>query len=1056
MQSVGLEEKTAPKYFTSKHPTSGFYQLEGIENYFHVHIGNYRDNETAQKIAFKIDNLAIKLGGRNNMHGGSDVDYTFENIDNARIFAKAINIYFGKEICRDRITPEQEARYRTYEKINKFISQNPEFEEKILQLKIGAKVEKGKLTIPSIRGENFYYVDRRRDEVLAKILKEMEKFTANKETGNASTENRKNEFNPFVEENPVPVDKQSEPYKKAYNEIQNAWNDYKNGELNVLEFRHNLENISLSDNMSNDEKSSLSNIREKIYREIYSEKNAEKLADAYFQMWLDNIRKLKEYSSIKKSVDLLVSQKNESKISSTEALEKIKSLYYKVTENHQEDKTFDAKDIETERTKWIKEKSFKYDDSKSVEENIQRAEKLAQEYLDKFGITTNINNHERISLRRQIIEELYGNGAQKKERKAFLVMGLPASGKSTIAETVAKDNGALIIDSDMAKEKLPEFNGGLLATAVHDESTLIANRILDSALLHGDNVVLPVVGSYEIDLQEKIQLLKSEGYEVNLYHVALTIEKALERAQNRFKETGRLVSTTYIKSVGLKPKENYDKLKTNEGVDSYAEWSNDVDRGQGPRLLERSTAQLQTEGGLELRRTQYASGLDERNGTLEESTTENQEKQTKSDELTQNQSSKEISPFVGEKILIPKHNQSSKQYFQAFHDLEMDWHGYKNGKIDIEELLKKADKILRQFQESFSTDEISQQYLKEYDSLWAILKNFEDENASEEVQVAKKKAWEDFQKLQDTFKNLQKSGMISEKDAERIEKEIYKIINQIQKKKYSAIKGYNELRNLLFGVMDIGTPSLEFDSSHDEQAMINAILNAPVGTKINADSGFGNYGKSYYEISTGGNSKTIASIDEEGRRSNYLPLKLNRANVKKLFGQTKFGSKSVTLTLPENLLKYLPSVEQTVNEKNDEGVVTNESEQLGESGSVNGRHQDVESELRETADEETRQEGRDNVSEKLSGQKRQDAGESGKNLAETNAENPRPPEAKLILFMIMKKLNIILHIRYYLRQLWQKEPIREEWKWNPFLVISAITFFVLKIFFPIAFLLQMV
>ena len=88
-----------------------------------------------------------------------------------------------------------------------------------------------------------------------------------------------------------------------------------------------------------------------------------------------------------------------------------------------------------------------------------------------------------MDLRYDIIEELYGNGAQQKDRKAFLVMGLPASGKSSaVAESVAKENGALIIDSDLVKEKLPEFSGGLLASAVHNESSLIANRILDTAL----------------------------------------------------------------------------------------------------------------------------------------------------------------------------------------------------------------------------------------------------------------------------------------------------------------------------------------------------------------------------------------------------------------------------------------------------------------------------------------------------------------------------------------------------------------------------------------------
>ena len=66
---------------------------------------------------------------------------------------------------------------------------------------------------------------------------------------------------------------------------------------------------------------------------------------------------------------------------------------------------------EGEKLNWIEKHRFSYDENKSVEENISAAEKIAQEYLDKFGITATINTPERIALRRKIIEDLYGNGA---------------------------------------------------------------------------------------------------------------------------------------------------------------------------------------------------------------------------------------------------------------------------------------------------------------------------------------------------------------------------------------------------------------------------------------------------------------------------------------------------------------------------------------------------------------------------------------------------------------------------------------------------------------------
>ena len=252
-----------------------------------------------------------------------------------------------------------------------------------------------------------------------------------------------------------------------------------------------------------------------------------------------------------------------------------------------------------EAMRWIDEHPFTYDNEKTVEENAAIAQQLAKDFLAKFGETTQINTPARIALRRRIIEELYGDGAKKKERQAFIVMGLPASGKSSaVAEPLAKEHGALIIDSDEAKERLPEFADGLLASAVHEESSDIAERITSNAVENGDNIVLPVVGKTLSSLEKKIAYLKAHGYRVNLYYVDLPVEKAVERGKGRFQHTGRLVPLAYIRSVGLKPKQNFDTIKAGkatEEVDHYEAWSNDVDRGQRPRLLEEGPARHESE-----------------------------------------------------------------------------------------------------------------------------------------------------------------------------------------------------------------------------------------------------------------------------------------------------------------------------------------------------------------------------------------------------------------------------------------------------------------------------
>ena len=68
-------------------------------------------------------------------------------------------------------------------------------------------------------------------------------------------------------------------------------------------------------------------------------------------------------------------------------------------------------------------------------------------------------------------------------------------------------------------------------------------------------------------------------------------------------------------------------------MNSYAEWSNDVDRGQRPRLLERSERNQDAESGLGLGRTQLSQGLDERNRTSSKSPSTNQGERTQDEKV---------------------------------------------------------------------------------------------------------------------------------------------------------------------------------------------------------------------------------------------------------------------------------------------------------------------------------------------------------------------------------------------------------------------------------------
>ncbi|MBR3655277.1 MAG: zeta toxin family protein [Candidatus Gastranaerophilales bacterium] len=206
----------------------------------------------------------------------------------------------------------------------------------------------------------------------------------------------------------------------------------------------------------------------------------------------------------------------------------------------------------------------------------------------KLPPTIEINTPERMQLRYDIVCDLYGEGAKKKEKQAYFVIGAPASGKSTLTDSLAEETGSLIIDSDDVKKFLPEFaENPKRADQVHKESQAIANDILDIAAQAGDNIILPIVGKSEKSIMKRYNTLKDAGYDVHLKLVYLPLEKTLQRANSRYKETGRLVPFDYIvNEVGYNPVQNYAILKEKGLFKTYEAVSSEVKYGEKPKQLE--------------------------------------------------------------------------------------------------------------------------------------------------------------------------------------------------------------------------------------------------------------------------------------------------------------------------------------------------------------------------------------------------------------------------------------------------------------------------------------
>jgi len=221
--------------------------------------------------------------------------------------------------------------------------------------------------------------------------------------------------------------------------------------------------------------------------------------------------------------------------------------------------------------------------------NLPSVIKAREKVRDEISTDT-IDTPGRNKLRASIADKLYGNGSLKKEKKMFVVMGLPGSGKSkVIVNRIKQTTDVIEVDADGAKELLPEFKGGEGAGIVHKESAnIVEYDVLTKCVQEGDNIVFPTVGKNEEKLKKLLSEWKKQGYKIHLSLVGINLDSSIERALIRWVQTGRFVDPEYIKTVGTNPIKTFHNLKGM--ADSYEYWDNEVPKGSEPKLIERNAA----------------------------------------------------------------------------------------------------------------------------------------------------------------------------------------------------------------------------------------------------------------------------------------------------------------------------------------------------------------------------------------------------------------------------------------------------------------------------------
>lgn len=211
---------------------------------------------------------------------------------------------------------------------------------------------------------------------------------------------------------------------------------------------------------------------------------------------------------------------------------------------------------------------------------------------DREGIQNGVYN--RLQKSGSVVTDESGHvsltGEIRREKRLDIVIGLPASGKSSaLVEPISEQYNSRIIDSDEAKKLLPEYNDGWGAGIVHTESQLIADRQFQTAIQNGENITYPRVGGDCAELTDIIAAVKKKGYSVYIHFNELDRNKALGRMINRFIETGRYIKPELVTKYGGSISSTYEALKNrSELVDGFSKWNNDVPLGCRPKLIEYS------------------------------------------------------------------------------------------------------------------------------------------------------------------------------------------------------------------------------------------------------------------------------------------------------------------------------------------------------------------------------------------------------------------------------------------------------------------------------------
>ena len=227
--------------------------------------------------------------------------------------------------------------------------------------------------------------------------------------------------------------------------------------------------------------------------------------------------------------------------------------------------------------KRIKEELEKYDKLEFGREIIRKNKKKFKAGEDSKSLHFKNGNYtnERKAKHKQVLE-LLKNKKVETEKKLIITAGLPGSGKSSTIEKLSRNLSSFQkINNDDIKEKL-DYNGknynGFNAMLLHNEARDILKVQLKENFEKGNNIILDNV--FKKDTIKILERAKKYGYYIEVLHIDVKKEVALERALQRFKTSRRYVPPMNIANA---PDIHVSIMKGKKYIDTLTTFNNDKD-----------------------------------------------------------------------------------------------------------------------------------------------------------------------------------------------------------------------------------------------------------------------------------------------------------------------------------------------------------------------------------------------------------------------------------------------------------------------------------------------